>query len=115
MFVSRDMDWTAPSRDAARHPPAAAPPFLCGFHRRIDQRIGQEQQLDTVWIAPGRNRVGAHFGSVFLHALHTAGVGDDRVGPAGSELLAPRRAASLADHWAPLRGAGAFSGPRHLK
>ena len=85
--------------------PQQVPPFTRRFHRRVDQRVGQEQHLDRVRVAPGRDGTAAHAGAVCLHGLDAAGIGNDRIGPPGGEFLSARRAAGLADRRAALRRA----------
>src|SRR6185437_12800165 len=75
------------------------------LHRRIDQRIRQKQHLDRIGVAPGGPGPAAHTLAIVFHGTDAAGLGDDRVGPAGSEILPARGTAGLADRWAALRRA----------
>jgi hypothetical protein len=57
------------------------------LHADVDDRIGEEQHLEVVGIAPVRGRLFANLVAIGLHAFDTAAAfGDDRVGPARSEL-----------------------------
>ena len=90
--------------------------FARRLHRDVDDRMGEEEHLDVVGIAPDLHGTAAHFVAIGLHALDaTAALGDDRVGPARGEALAARRAAGLADRHAALRRARRIQGTAALE
>ena len=86
------------------------------LHADVDDRMGQEQHLDTVGIAAVLDGLFANLVAIGLHACDAAAaLGDDGVGPARGELLAPRRSAGLADRHPPLRRARRVDRPAHLE
>src|SRR5580700_6250919 len=80
-------------------------PLSRGLHRRVDQRVCQEQHLDLVGVASGGSGAPTDIGPIGLHRLDAAGIGYDRVGPARGEFLPALRAACLADRRTSLRRA----------
>src|SRR5712671_8205759 len=80
-----------------------APSLPRRIHRRVDERIGQKQYLDRIRVASGGPGAAAHALAIVFHGLDAASIGDDRVGPAGGEILPARGVAGLADRRASLR------------
>ena len=93
MLVRRDMLESCMSKMAVGVLMHQALPLSRCLHRRVDQRVCQEQHLDLVGVASGGSGAPTDIGPIGLHRLDAAGIGYDRVGPARGEFLPALRAA----------------------
>src|SRR5260370_8455666 len=72
--------------------------FARRLHRDVDDRMGEEEHLDVVGIAPVLGCLLAYPVTIGLHAFDAAAaLGDDPVGPARGKALPARPPAGLAD------------------